>query len=270
MSPFDNIFSEHYDKAEMALEKTRELYNQGMPISDLLRKIDDERFFTPNRKGPFELAKEDLLSMSDWDKDSIWRVRCFFFFFMECFHVSLRVSKPIMALWEVMKHKNVRRIEHLNNMISGIIEEERLEWEEGWYKKRNLQDINLNDYYDKADMAIEKTRELYKQGMPISDLLRMIDKERFFTPNKKERYKLLKEDFYRMSDRDKDREWRLECFGYFLMECFHIAPEVHNLVMALRWANTKINNVFYIDYYNSSISELVEEERSKWDKEYST
>ncbi|HMZ61130.1 MAG TPA: hypothetical protein PL048_20305, partial [Leptospiraceae bacterium] len=143
-------------------------------------------------------------------------------------------------------------------------------WEEGWYKKRNLQDINLNDYYDKADMAIEKTRELYKQGMPISDLLRMIDKERFFTPNKKERYKLLKEDFYRMSDRDKDREWRLECFGYFLMECFHIAPEVHNLVMALRWANTKINNVFYIDYYNSSISELVEEERSKWDKEYST
>lgn len=73
-------------------------------------------------------------------------------------------------------------------------------------QKKNLQDINLNDYYDKADMALEKTRELYTQGMPISDLLRKIDEERFFTPNKKERYKLLKKDFYGMSDRDKDRE----------------------------------------------------------------
>ena len=43
-----------------------------------------------------------------------------------------------------------------------------------------------------------------------------------------------------MSDRDKDRNWRVECFGYFLMECFHISLEVHELIITLLWTEKKV------------------------------
>lgn len=124
----------HYDITNTALERTRELYNQGMPISDLLKKIDEERFFTPNRKGPYRLVK-DFYDLSDWDKDHKWRILCFANFFMECFHVGL-VIQEITGLREYMKKNDTARIDYYNNEISSLIEEKRLDWEKGWYKKR--------------------------------------------------------------------------------------------------------------------------------------
>ena len=123
----------------------------------------------------------------------------------------------------------------------------------------------FSNVYDIADTAIERTRELYNQGMPISDLLKKIDEERFFTPNRKGRYKSVKEDFQSMRDPDKDRNWRVECFGYFLMECFHISSEVHELIMTLLWAEKK-GYVRFIKGYNYRISSLIEDEKSEWDK----
>jgi len=257
------FFSNVYDIADKAFERTRELYNQGMPISDLLKKIDEERFFTPNKKGPYQRAK-DFYNMSEWDKDQKWRLLCFTYFFMECFYVGVSVRNPIGALWEFMKENKAEEVEHYCNEISSLIEGKRMKWE-GWYEKKKLQEIDLNDYYDKTDTAIERTRELYNQGMSISDLLKKIDEERFFTPNRKGRYKSVKEDFQSMSDRDKDRNWRVECLGYFLMECFHISSEVHELIMTLLWAEKK-GYVRFIEDYHYMISRLIEKEKSEWDK----
>ena len=125
--------------------------------------------------------------------------------------------------------------------------------------------MNYRDYYDKKEGAVELTRKLYKEGMLISDLLKKIDDERFFTPNKNRKFSMVKEDMLSMNDNRKDQIWRTDCLGYYLMECFMVSLQIVKLVMAL-WANIKSNNQERIDYYNNWIYKLIDEKRSKWDK----
>jgi hypothetical protein len=121
----------------------------------------------------------------------------------------------------------------------------------------------LRTKYDIKEGAIRKTRELYKVGMPISELLIKIDKERFFTPNKKGAFKLIKEDLFELTEDRKDRLWRTECLALFLRECF---GGVFLKTIEHIWYCIKMNDEEGIKFYNDLIRKLIEEQRSEWDK----